>query len=388
MSNTIILAAGPNGLGVVRSLNLQGIKCQVISRSKGDIIHQSRLPELKFYLDGKNDIEQHKQLLGILSNQPKDSIIIPTSDWFVTFLTENSTELKENFTFIIPNKELSEILIDKAKETEIINRIIPIPKTVQSIINPEQLIQTLSLPIIIKPRSHKHMVLGCKNIIIETEEQLDSFFERFKHVLSSLIAQEIIQGKDNQQWVCNCFFDENSKMTQAFTFNRLRLSPSHYGVTSYAISKYNQSIIDLSAKLGKALNYTGPAMIEFKQDPLDHIYKYIEINPRLGMCNYFDTSCGVNNAYATYLFAKKEPLPEIKAMEEGVIFMSLYEDLFSRLSDNESLFNIGKEYLVNLTKSKHAFIYFSWSDPYPSIKLGFIQIIGALSSLCRRLSRK
>lgn len=388
MTNTIVLAAGPNGLGVVRSLYLQGVRCQIITRDKNDIVHKSKVPTKKLFITGTSDEEQHQWLLKALVSQPKGTVIIPTSDWFVTFLTEHSSTLRENCKFIIPNAELSEILIDKAKETAVVGEVIPVPETVQLITSKAQLIESLSLPIIIKPRSHKHMVLGCKNIIIENEQQLDSFFATFGDVLSSVIAQEIIQGKDSQQWVCNCFFDEESNITQAFTFNRLRLSPSHYGVTSYAISQKNQDVIDLSAKLGKALNYTGPAMVEFKQDPQDNVYKYIEINPRLGMCNYFDTSCGVNNAHATYLLATRRTLPHSTSMKNDVMFVSFYEDLFSRMRDGEALSAILKEYLSNLVKKKHIFIYFVWWDPYPAASLFYRQAKGFISSKLKNFFAK
>jgi len=385
MPNTIVLAAGPNGLGVVRSLHLEGIRCQIITRDKSDITHKSKVPVVKLYINGNTDEEQHQWLLETLSAQPPGTIIIPTSDWFVTFLTEHTQQLQKNCTFIIPDKELSEVLIDKAKETAVVSDVIPVPNTVQHVTDAKQLIDELSLPIIIKPRSHKHMVLGCKNIVIETEEQLEQFFEKFGDVLSSVIAQTIIQGEDSQQWVCNCFFDENSNITQAFTFNRLRLSPSHYGVTSYAVSKHNQKVIDLSAKLGKALNYTGPAMVEFKQDPQDGIYKYIEINPRLGMCNYFDTSCGINNAYATYQLACNQKLPAPKPMREGVMFVSFYEDMFSRLRDGETIGAILKEYFSNFISKKHIYIYFVWWDPYPAISLMGRQISNILKSLWQKV---
>ncbi len=384
MSNTIILAAGPNGLGAVRSLHLQGIRCQIITRTKHDITHKSKIPTIKLYITGKTDDEQHQWLLDTLIKQPKNTVIIPTSDWFVTFLTEHSETLKQNCVFVIPDPVISEVLIDKAKETIAVGNVIPIPKTVQKITDAQQLVEQLSLPIIIKPRSHKHMVLGCKNIIINTPTELDSFFSEFGELLENLVAQEIIQGEDNKQWVCNCFFDENSEITQAFTFNRLRLSPSHYGVTSYARSEYNEEVIALSAKLGKALNYTGPAMVEFKQDINDGIYKYIEINPRLGMCNFFDTSCNINNAYHTYLFASGQPIPQTEKMQDDVMFMSFYEDLFSRLRDGESLFSIIKEYSSNFIKKRHVFIYFVWWDPYPAMVLAARQINSIIKSIFNR----
>jgi predicted ATP-grasp superfamily ATP-dependent carboligase len=388
MPNTIVLAAGPNGLGVVRSLHLNKVSCQIITRNENDVTHKSRIPLGKMFIEGSTEEEQHQWLLDVLISQPDNTVIIPTSDWFVTFLTEHTAILRKNCLFIIPDESLSEILIDKAKETAAVKDVIPVPATVQHMSNAESLKAELSLPIIIKPRSHKHNVLGLKNIVVNTNDELTQFFQNFGDKVEHLIAQEIIQGDDHRQWVCNCFFDENSNMVQAFTFNRLRLSPSHYGVTSYARSQLNDEVLALSAKLGRALSYTGPAMIEFKQDSNDEIYKYIEINPRLGMCNYFDTSCGVNNSYTTYLHALGKTLPSVKPMRNDVIFISFYEDLFSRLSDGESLIHIIKEYLNNFLRKPHVYIYYVWWDPYPAIYLATRQLSDITKSIIKKIFDK
>ena len=202
--------------------------------------------------------------------------------------------------------------------------------------------------------------------------------------LDHVIAQEVIIGDDNEQWVCNCFFDQNSNLVQAFTFNRLRLSPSHFGVTSYAVSKKNTEVITLSKELGKSIGYKGTAMIEFKHDQRDGKYKYIELNPRLGLCNFYDTSCGVNNVYYSYLLAQGLDLQKNEEMKEGVVFVSLYEDLFSRLKDGESIKNIVSDYLNNASKP-HVFIYFVWWDPYPFIYQTAIQFRYILKAIFKKI---
>ena len=388
MPIAVVLAAGPNGLGVVRSLHLKGIASKVVTLSLTDISLFSRVPLSKHSVQGNSDEEKHKWLLKFLKAEPRGQVVIPTSDWFVTFLSENEEELAGHFSYIIPSQKITDILIDKMQETEYVGKFIPIPKTIQQIESTKQLLNQLGLPIIIKPRSHKHMVLGSKNLIIKTGQELSDFFKKFNDVKTSVIAQQVIPGDDCEQWVCNCCFDRNSEMIQGFTFNRLRLSPPHYGVTSYARSELNETVMEYSRKLGKALNYIGPAMIEFKRDARDGEYKYIELNPRLGMCNYFDTCCGVNNVYCTYLLAAKKPYELTGQMKNDVVFLSLYEDFFSRVRDGESIRLILKSYFRDAAKP-HVFIYFVWWDPYPALALGLHQlhqfIKGSVKKLLKRL---
>lgn len=382
-NNVIVLAAGPNGLGVVRGLHLKKVKVSIITRTQHDVSNDSKLPKHKHLLHGSNE-EQFTQLLDVLQSQPQNTVIIPTSDWFVTFLSQHTEQLKVNCLFTLPPVEVSELLIDKALETEFISTVAPIPKTIQKITDQESLLSSLSLPIIIKPRSHKHMVLGKKNILLYSQQDVDEFFVKFSDKLIHLIAQQVILGKDDTQWVCNCVFDHQSNLVQAFTFNRLRLSPSHYGVTSYAISKKNQRVIELSQKIGKALNYSGPAMVEFKLDRTDDEYKYIEINPRLGMCNYFDTVCGVNNTFATFQLANNQDIASQTEMRDGVIFLSFFEDFYSRKSDGESFFSILKDYARNMLKP-HVFIYFVWWDPKPALILALRQLTQLIRSLYKKV---
>lgn len=387
IKNIVVLAAGPNGLGVLRSLYLKGIRVTCVTRSESDISNFSRLPKQKHILTNSNNEQQQVELKALLLACPAGSIVLPTSDWFVSFLSHNSAELSERLKFILPSEQTVDILIDKAMETQIVGNILPIPKTEQTLSNSEQLKAKLGLPIIIKPRSHEHMVLGKKNITLTTDAELDDFFKQYGNVLEHLIAQEIIIGPDSEQWVCNCVFDKNSNLVQAFTFNRLSLSPAHYGVTSYARSKYNKEIIQHTEKLGKHLNYVGPAMVEFKRDGRDNLYKYIELNPRLGMCNFFDTSCGINNAYATCEVIAGINSATKPQMLNDVMFLSFYEDCYAKRKDGQTLRTIFSTYLKNVP-ARHVFIFFVWWDPYPALRLSLLQLFALFRSLHRKLTRR
>jgi len=386
--DAVVLAADANGLGAIRSLGRRGLRIASIGHSSADVSLHSRYPRRKYSLTATTSNERENQLLDILERVPgSDIVLIPTSDWFVTIIAKHQRELKRRFNFCIPAGDIAELLIDKARETKRVSEIIPLPKTVQEIPGtPEELLSSLSLPIIIKPRSHKHMVLGKKNLQLFSKSDVEAFYRNFGDVRERVIGQEIIQGDDSLQCVCNCFFDDNSDLLQAFTFRRLRLSPSHYGVTSYAVSGYNKEVVEKSAKLGKKLGYVGPAMVEFKLDRRDGQYKYIELNPRLGMCNYFDTSCGVDNVYATYLLAKgQRPVPS-NGMKSGVVFLSLYEDVYSRRNDGEKPIEILKDYISHAGK-RHVFVYFTWRDPMPAIIHGWKQSKAVTKSLTRKLNR-
>lgn len=383
----IVLAAGPNGLGVVRSLHLRGIRSTIVTRTRKDIVNSSWIPREKHIIAGNCEEEERAWLLSFLKSMPEGTAVIPTSDWFVSFLSENEAALRSNCDFVIPAPEMAALLIDKAAETATIGKVVPIPDTVQQLESAEGLRQKLTVPVIVKPRSHKHKGLGRKNLVLRTDDEIDLFFREFGDIKDQFIVQEVIAGEDIEQWVCNCVFDLNSQLAQAFTFNRLGLSPAHFGVTSYAISESNPEICSLAAVIGQALGYVGPAMIEFKRDPRDGQFKYIELNPRLGMCNYFDTACGVNNAYATFCLARSIPLNPVADVADGVVFISLHDDLYSRVKDGQGIRAIAKLYASHAF-ANHVFIYFVWWDPAPAIIQGSRQAASFLASVFRKIVRR
>ena len=385
VSQAIVLSAGPNGLGAVRSLDKENIAVDVIAIDKNECVLNSRLPFRKAYLSKGLD---KQELLSLLSAWPgQGQTLIPTSDWFVDFLVSHQKELSKKYKFVLPKDGLSTSFIDKKLEVNLVKSYVELPKTITELPDsPAKLLDLIDLPIIVKPRSNELNHIGQKNIQIYTKEQLEQFYNKFFEYKQYCIVQDIIVGGDENLWVCNCVFDLNSELINAFTFQRLQLTPPHYGVTCYAESLINQDVINQVKNLGKGLSYVGPAMVEFKLDDRDGKYKYIEVNPRLGLCNYFDTSCGKNNVYATYCVANGIEFKSSK-QKNNRIFLSLYEDLYSRFRDEQSLIFVAKTYLKDLFKP-HSFIYFTWRDPWPAFVVGSRQLKKLIAVMLKKIIRK
>jgi D-aspartate ligase len=380
--HALILDAGPNGLGAVRSLHKAGVKVDIIALHDQEPALVSKIPQRKVVL---NSPYNEQELLDTLLSWPqKDLVIIPCSDLFVNFLLNNKDVLAKYFSFVLPEGTLSSGLIDKKQEISIVSDYVDLPKTITEIpTTASELLTKTTLPIIIKPRSNELNRIGEKNIQIYSSSELDDFYTNFSEVLQYCIVQELIEGDDSHLWVCNCTFDTQSNIVSAFVFQRLQLTPPHFGVTCYAQSKHNQDVLEQVKTLGKGLGYIGPAMVEFKHDDRDGSYKYIEINPRLGLCNYFDTSCGKNNVYATYCVAKNIKFT-VEPQQDGRIFLSLYEDLYSRFREKQTVGHILKVYISNITK-RHTFMYFSWCDPWPAIVMSYRQGKRTLISVIKKV---
>lgn len=383
----IVLANGLNGLGVIRSLAIAGIEVIAICPSHKDLTALSRLPR-ETHIISEND-NWESAILEVVNDVAKSCTfpiaMFTCSDKSANFVEKNYEYFPSNVRCIYPTGNLTQVLNDKQRELSLMHdAAVPLPNSVWQI-NGERPFDSLSIPLIIKPKDYSgYRILKAKNVIIEHTDELDSFYDQYSDNLNSFVAQEMVEGKDENLWVCNATFDKHSTMVTAFTFKRLGTSPSHYGVTTSAISENNSEIKELVKKLGEKIRYQGPGMWEFKYCSTRREYLYIETNPRLGMCNWFDTQCNVNNVLATYhLATDKKVNPLMWQQSEGVFYMNSLGDFIARVENKESPLSILHRMIWVLNGPC---VWSTWcrKDPMPT----FISSLIQLKNLGKRLVRK
>lgn len=378
----IILANGLNGLGAVRSAAHAGLRTYTLLTSQTDLSAYSRYSQYRFLLPATPGVEDLRPILDQLyRNEDGPGVLLACSDLAAELLGKLKTEGYTHHHLIVPSSETTEILNDKKLECQSMEEGgITLPTTYYQLATdvPE------SFPIIIKPRTFReYAVLGAKNVIVNTQAELEEFRERFGGKLDRFIAQEVIAGDDDNLWVCNVTFGLNRELSACFVFNRLGTMPSHYGVTSLAISRENQVLRDECAKIGKALNYSGPAMIEFKKDQNSGHYYYIETNPRLGMCNWFDTRCGINNILACTQVAYGKPVA-FAPQKNNRVYWNFFGDLVARLEDRENVFAVLFRY-IGLLRYRRVAALFYWKDPHPAFRYSCMSIRDIISRVGRKL---
>ncbi|WP_165793972.1 carboxylate--amine ligase [Marinobacter halophilus] len=381
----IILANGLNGLGAVRSAAQAGLRTYTLLTSQTDLSAYSRYGQYRFLLPENPGLHDIKPVLDHLyHNENGPGVLIACSDLSAELLGRLKTEGYSNHHLIVPSSETTELLNDKKLECLSMEEGgITLPKTYYDLGNnvPE------SFPLIIKPRTFReYSVLGAKNVIVNAREELDEFCERFHGQLDCFIAQEVIEGDDDNLWVCNVTFGLNRELVACFVFNRLGTMPSHYGVTSLAISRQNQVLRDECAKIGMALNYSGPAMIEFKKDQNTGIYYYIETNPRLGMCNWFDTRCGINNILACTQVAYGNTVA-FAPQKNNRVYWNFFGDLVARLEDRENVCAVLYRY-IGLLRYRQVAALFYWKDPHPAFVYSRASVKDIFTRVKRRLFGK
>ncbi len=380
MNNTaIILTANATGLAVIRSLHKVGVDCIILSKTD-DVCLKSKLVHKKHLLSDNN---WEYDILNILSDyEGEGCVLIPTSDLHLEFISKHFHVLNKNFKVATTDLKTLEVFTDKSLESELIQSLdIPSPKTLFKVV--ENKLNDFQLPIIFKPRTSSNNVLGVKNIIVNTGAELSEFKSKFKGKIQHVIAQEVIPGGESDLWITSCTFNKGI-MVSFFCYQRISAAPKLYGVTSFAVSKFNKQLFELSEIIGQRLNYDGNADIEFKWDYRDETFKYIELNSRIGMCGWFDTRCGVNNiANSFYIFNDQPEKVVAKQQKEGLMLLSFYEDVYSRLKSNENILKVLFTYIKVINKIKVS-LFFAIRDPSPGVFVYSTHLKNTLNSIINK----
>jgi D-aspartate ligase len=365
----VVLFSGINGLGVIRALSRRRIHVTAIYFDVRSPVRYSAAADRKIRLEESDEDALWHVLSGLSSEH---AVIFATADAHADFLSRHRDRLLQmGLRPAVASGGVTEILNDKARELELMTSIsVTVPRSLVHLpANDDEFLALLSLPVIVKPRSHTHSDrLEEKNAILASRDDVRRFLARHQGESEFFVAQELIKGPDDALWVCNCCFDNQSQLVTAFTFQRLRLMPAHFGTTSFAVGRQNPAIKQRCADIGAALRYTGPAMFEFKFDASRDEYVYLETNPRFGMCNAFDAMSGVDNVYAAYQVARGvQPVPQPEHQQDGVVFLCAYGDLYSRYKDGEPIAQILRSYWET-RHARHAWAFFDARDPLPFVQ--------------------
>ena len=362
----VVLSSDAVGLGAVRSLRLGDVPTVVVMMDPWEPVRASRYGR-KILVPKTNDPDA--AILTALGEIDTDArpVLIPTSDHLTYFVSKHRAQLEKRFECCIPPDAAIHVVLDKSKDTALLQGSgIPLPRTVQALpSSPADLVRELGLPLIIKPRTFVDKEnLGWRNVIIRSQSDAEAFYRESRAQFGSVIAQELIPGPDDTLWESICLFNASHEIVRAFTFKKLSTMPAHYGATARGISERSEKLVDLSRSVGKLLGYVGIADLDWKYDTRDGQFKYLELNPRLGLCHYFGTRCGINLTLDAYRVARGETLATDVKQVDGRMFLAVLEEIGARLQSGESFFSVVRSILGALT-SRPVGAYFAPDDILP-----------------------
>lgn len=320
MKGIIIVGGHVQALGIARIIGRLNIPVIVLDNTIFNLARHSRFTNqfIKYekgkLLDKLNSFKNENNFQGFT--------VFPTNDEHVGILSQNKKGLDDFFIIASASWEVIEKCYNKRLTYKIAKQEnIEIAKTWMPDNEKELLNLQLTYPIIIKPAvmhsfysQLKKKVFVCNN----SDELLINYRLALTVIpAEEIIIQDIIPGGSEHLYSA-CFLFDGQKEIQSFVGRRARQHPPDFGnATTFAQIVDNDELLETSKKLLKAINYHGVCEVEYKYDPIDHIYKFLEINPRTWKWHSIAAKAGSNMLENYYLMLQKKELKKATPVKKA-----------------------------------------------------------------------
>ena len=352
----IVLGNTVTALGVLRAckpLKKAGYQIYLVSTGREDnIAGRSNISDKKIVL-ANGLVNGLVNLARTFTGKP---ILLFTRDDEVVEISKNRENLAAHYRFLLPDHEVVMTLMEKGKFAEFAEcKKLPTPHTA-FIDNEEQLLaigEKIAFPVIIKP----YLIHAVK---IGHEDQLKTLAAKLEPVnYQSMIAQEYIEGADDQLFFCFLLYDAEGKLARSMYARKLRQWPVSYGTTSLAMTIENDKLAAEVEKFTATTSMAGFCSIEYKYDAAHD--RYLIMEPTVGRFNQqiaLTIAAGVNFPLAVVrLLSEKKVAAEIQ--KNNVLWIYESNDFFAALRSKTKY-----GYLKNFFKP-HIAVLFASDDLRP-----------------------
>lgn len=323
----IIGMDSPTSLGVIRSLGKRGIPVVGIGRQHRTLGGSSRYCSACETAGSESEITALLIALGNAAQCPP--IVFTESDDYLLLLDRHRAELASLRWLPQATPPIPELINKRSMLALAKKENLDLPVTFFSDELPlETIVERAVYPCFIKPLLTQSHYRTKGEVAIGPDEFIAIISEpRFA---DGYMAQEIIPGPVSNLIFCLNYCDATSTPLASITGHKLRQLPPDFGIGTLAISQQHPEVARLSESFLRGIGYHGLADLEFKYDPRDNRYKFIEINPRPCGLIELARSTGLDMAYLAYTElttgAPPSPLPPA---EDGLVWMSMLDDVIS-----------------------------------------------------------
>lgn len=276
MKVLITEANSKNALAACRALSRSGYEVFSLG-PRGSICHSSKFSDVDLVIKGdKPYFDELMEYIGL----HKIDILIPVGARSVNEIHTNRRTLEENVFVAIPSEASLATALDKAALQELAKKIgieVPAFQVLSSYSALKDCIENSELPIVIKSTSH---VANSQTIYIESEFERERVLRQ--DLANPLLLQGPVQVQKRVEGHGEGFFAlyQNGELKNFMMHQRLREYPASGGSSSAAKSIFREDLYVHGTALLDALNWHGPAMVEFKRS-VDGQLHLIELNPKL-----------------------------------------------------------------------------------------------------------
>ncbi|MCB0618622.1 MAG: hypothetical protein KDC43_09360 [Saprospiraceae bacterium] len=295
-------------------------------------------------------------LLDLAAEFSGKPALLFTRDADIVEVSEQRELLEPHYRFLLPSHEAVETLMEKGRFARFAaDKGLSTPATifVHSKAELLRVPDAIRYPFIVKP-----YLLHAERV--DDEAGLHRLVGRLQALhFHSMIAQEYIEGNDDQLFFVFLLFDQESRLVHSMVGRKLRQWPVSYGTTSLAVTVDNHRLLAEVEQFRQSGDWKGYCSIEYKYDaPTD---RYVIMEPTVGRFNQqiaLTVASGVNFPVAMVRLLDGEQV-SLKPQKNAIRWIYESNDLFSYFRAGN-----GYGYLRNFFRPRVQ-VLFSASDPAP-----------------------
>jgi len=287
ITHAVIVGAGLNALGVIRSLAKHSMLTLVTEKSA--LVSKSRYAK-KIYVSSTVNESIIDDLVTLAKQFTNKPTLYLTEEKTVEWVSLYRDRLSAHYMIDFSSHDLIAKLQSKSGfQTLAESNNSPVPKSlvVKEAADLDK-VSCLMFPCVFKPLYHDKAYSSRfkKAYKVEDNSELLDLFNQISPYFSDMILQEWIEGSDENIYFCFAYYNDKSKVINSFSGRKIRSWPLHVGGTASCTSAYEQhdELLKLTTDFVQSIAYQGMMGMEFKYD--DNRKEFYMIEPTVGRTDY------------------------------------------------------------------------------------------------------
>lgn len=321
-------------------------------------------------LDDERLVDTLVSLRPQLGGRP---VLFPCTDLSVLLVSRHRHRLT-GYRVLLPEHDVVELLMDKMRFLQWASaQGLPVPRTAVLRGRDDALLAADSMPYpcVLKPpvksptwlRSTKE-----KAFLVHDPGELLEVYDRIASWSPVLIAQEWVDGGEDQLYSCNAYFDAAARPLVTFVARKLRQWPPGTGTSCLGEACRNDEVLCTTLDLFGRAGFHGLAYLEMKRDV--RTGRHYVIEPNVGRPtgrSAIAEAGGVELLWTAYCDAVGLPLPTAREQPDTPVkWLDLRRDLQSSVYYARRGELTVRQWWRSLRGPKaHAVL--SWRDPLPAL---------------------
>ncbi|MFC2110892.1 hypothetical protein ACFLQ5_00415 [Bacteroidota bacterium] len=370
VNSILLLGLFDTAIMTARCFQISGIKIYGLDYDQSHVgFYSKRIISQKVPDPNINENDWLKFVLQWMKEKETTFVVIPTSDFFLQLFVKYHHQFVPYCLSLIPEKDTIDRIVQRNfqfRDAESCSLNVP-PFVYYYRNELIPLNKVFDYPFAIKPLNSPQWkrVFNNKGFVITNEHDLKNAKLKLEAADIDYLVQKIIEGDNTQNYEINSIFFPDGEIFQ-HCIRKIRQYPDRFG-TATCIETCSIPELEIAAEnYVRKMNLVGFTNIEFKLDPVDNLYYFIETNARVWLQVNFSMKSGINFPllYYNYLTGNKTKTEHFQIKNgkwvdflPDILFWKVY-----RKKNNLSLFNFIKTWLPLRSTS-----LLSFSDPSPFI---------------------